>query len=433
MQGMVNDSPATRGSRRRLALVAGLVVVMGLVVGAVLVVRSTSESNGVVPGGSLDARSGIRATPGLRSRVEPAQAALGDQIYVYGGRSPDVALAKGGLLGDNALVDPATGDVRRLSPPPFDAPLWDADALVVRGRILLVGRECTVGSDFDPDSELVDPDCRPGTYAAAVLDVERDAWTRLSIPESLRAVRGANAIVRALGVTTDGRAVLGLGDVDRPEIWTVAGDVWSNLPDAGIAERDGCLAGDRVVLLSTSDHGADGYAEPRVAVLDLGGPGPWRQSPAVDGVQYRASPPRVVCLGHQAMVVDRNGLSPDSTARFDLSSLQPLPVSKPSIGAAMPTWAGRSFDGSVWTGEELVFLPIPIEPGSPTLSYRPSSDSWRTFSGLPAISKGAVWSGSAMVGYADAVPWLPEPDARPMRSAGGVFRFVVPTGQGGSA
>jgi hypothetical protein len=437
-----------RWSRAVVPLLAGAAGVAGLVATVALVAdggRGTPEARS---GGRLDDASGIRATPGLPSRVDPTQAVVAERIFVYGGRSPDAPLGQGGLLDDAVLVDPRTGAVVPLPSPPFAAPLWDAEAVATPDRVFLIGRECTVGPDFDPEGDVDEPDCRPGTYAAAELDVAAARWTRRSIPEALRRTKGADALVRALGIATDGRVVLGLGRVATPEIWTVAGEDWQRVADPGASMIDGCVTGNRVVVLNVrhrrgdevtdadawsfeqpgepvTGFDTDGYVEPRVAVLDLEGSADWRASPPAKVVRYRDAPPRVVCLGNQAMAVGRSGIGPASVARFDLDAVEPLGVAAPPVGEAMPS-AGRAFAGEVWTGAELVFLPISLEGGSPTLAYRPSTDSWRTLSGLPAITDGAMWNGVAIVGYAPATWWrqATNPDAPPQRSAGGVFQVV---------
>jgi hypothetical protein len=370
---------------------------------------------------------------GVGPRMRPAQSWTGDRLFVFGGVDPSTG--NWTLQNDGALVHPATGDTATLPTPPFDPPLWSPRAIA-------------------PGSgEESEPTCEPGTYAAATFDLASSSWAAVEIPGALREFRstsrtGLDAVVRGLGATSDGRAVLVLGSYLAPQYWTYSpsSGEWRQLPDPGVRSDAACVSEDRLFVLTTkyqqggvvldsdpllsatpgqpvSGYEGDGYVEPSLRILDLSGSTTWHAAPSASGVKFTTSPPRLACMGTFAMAVSQ--LSPaESLALYDTHTDQWSLPARPPID--------RVFNGEVWTGKELVFLPLEVEVGALGEAYNPTTNRWRALGGFPAVTRGALWSGAAIVGYSEPLATRapvdlatdPERQRRPTINPAGVFRFV---------
>jgi hypothetical protein len=77
---------------------------------------------------------------------------------------------------------------------------------------------------------------------------------------------------------------------------------------------------------------------------------------------------------------------------------------------------------SVWTGEEVVFLPTGGDVRRVANAYRPATSSWRFLEQVPQEQFGGAWDGRAIVGYTSPHPGGPAGRL----TASGVYRYVVP-------
>jgi hypothetical protein len=372
----------------------------------------------------------------LSPRVFPAQAWTGERLFVFGGNVPRGISTP---FNDGALIDPQTGHTEPLAAAPFDPPLGYPKAIAAAGRVLVIGHSCAIPPDFDP--EISELPCEPGTYAAATYDVAKGTWHSVEIPPEHREITIAgpsHSALQALGTTTDGRAVLMLGDFRSPQYWTIELETgkWSRLPDPGVWANDACVSNDELFVLTTkykngdtllerdptltpvpgqvyTGYPGDGHVLPSLAILDLRDPAPWRQTPVDEGVNLGESSPYLSCLDHAAAVLDaifgpRNmRLYTDATATWSIPAPPPL---------------ARFFSLTrIWTGSQLILLPTEADAGSPAVAYVVADDCWRVLEGVPPVTRGAIWSGSAIVGYAEPLASVAGP---PFEA--GPYHFVPP-------
>jgi hypothetical protein len=370
-------------------------------------------------------------TPGLSARDAPAIAWTGKRLFVFGGvhfapaNRPDENLAN-----DGGLVNPRTGEVRRLPASPFRPRLSVPVAVAVDDTVVVVGISCKALAD-----EEYGFICRrPARYAAAQYDRSEDDWTEVPIPAPLLRIDGAapdGARVGALGATSNGRAVFEFGAGFAREYWAYAPKRhrWTRLPDPGFRPESACLMRNELVLLRVRYevngmvHDVDpsprlqgtgkNYVLPTLAVFDLAGGSHWNESAAGTDVVYPfGSPPGVTCLDRSVAVVD----SVRSTEHFRVYETAGDTWSAPASPPPPAVFSAVRF----WTGTELVFLPTEADIGSPGFAYRTGTNSWRLFENPPAISHGGLWNGSAIVGYAEQLPGEPSGT----RSEAGVYRYV---------
>jgi len=78
----------------------------------------------------------------------------------------------------------------------------------------------------------------------------------------------------------------------------------------------------------------------------------------------------------------------------------------------------------LWTGSELVFFPTDFDVRRLANSYRPATGQWRVLEHLPPAERGALWNGTAIVGYAEPAPQGPRGEPAPA----GAYRYVPPPG-----
>jgi hypothetical protein len=396
-----------------------------VLLGAILVIaagcgdaRTRGAQSGRMTGGEIE----------LSPRVRPAQAWTGQRLFVFGGEVSSTAIPT--LLNDGALVDPATGDAEPLASSPFDPPLGYPRAIAGAGRVLVVGYSCAIPANFDP--ETTNLPCDPGTYAAATYDVSKRQWHSVEIPPELTGFTRAgpdNVTIRALGATTDGRAVLALGDFFSPQLWTVelATGEWSHLDGPPVQPVDACMSNDELFVLTTkykngdtllerdptltpvpgqvySGYEGDGHVLPSLAILDLQGEVSWRETPADEGVNLGQSSPYLSCLDDAAMVVDAI-FGPGNVRLYtDASATWSIPA---PLGARIFSLV------RIWTGTDLVFLPSEADAGDPGFAYRVADDCWRSLENVPPVTRGAIWTGSAIVGYAEPLPSVSGPSFEP--------------------
>jgi hypothetical protein len=389
-------------SRRLGAVTAGLVVVLGVVALAVLWV--SGEEGGDETVALAPPTGGVVAIPGFAPRFQPATATIDEAPFVFGGYPAEGAAG----FNDAVLVAPDFASATRVPAGPFDPPLYAPQALGVDGRVLVVGTACA--NQRAPEDSAA-PICEPGSFVAAVLETRdgRHTWRRIEVPEPVRPQRwkADGGFVGLLGTTSDGRAIVSFGFRDSTTYWTfdLDHDDWQPIEGPGVTPERACTAGDTLVVLATG---------PLLVHRDLQAGGAWVRSASVPRVGNGERPPDLVCLGDRAALMD-----PAFAATLRLYSLTERMWSTPSAPPRSVYFRDR-----VWTGRELVFLPTEADHGAPGMAYAPATDSWRTITGFPSMTRGAIWSGTAVVGYSEPVP-IGERDGKPLRAPAGVFRVDV--------
>jgi hypothetical protein len=239
-----------------------------------------------------------------------------------------------------------------------------------------------------------------------VLDTRADVmkWRAVTLPAPLADLRMDRGV--ALGATSDGRAIFTFGQYQRTTFWSFdpRRNEWREIEGPGVGLVDSCLTGDTLVALY-----GDLHRFPVLASRNLTGAEPWRHSTAAE-VVVPDSGPDLECVTDGAVLI-----APTPTALVRIYSLRDQRWSSPPPPPRRGYYAER-----VWTGGELVFLPTDADAGQPGLGYNPSTGSWRTLAGAPALTFDASWNGDAIVGYSQ--PQRPHPEAA------GVVHYLVPAG-----
>jgi hypothetical protein len=299
-----------------------------------------------------------------------------------------------------ALPEPPTG--------PLEAP---ADLAVGTDHVLLFGVRC---SEPFEDSEDY---CSPGTYGAAVLDVEQRSWAEVDIPEELASME--NGYRGAVGESAPGEFVVLAGipdaNVNSPfgkELWsyTVADGRWARVPDPGVRIVDVCQAGDATVVLTAKvlsdgevvaedqpyEGGTDAYVQPSVRVLSpaAGGEVSWSASEVAPISDWQA-PAQVACTADGVLVY---GGPPGEQAVATLDADGGMsawrdPGPPPVEGAVFSE--DLTADGSVYLVET---------SGGVAVQFDTATGSWGEVLDMPAVDDGPVWSGEAVVGWPRGVP-----------------------------
>lgn len=323
------------------------------------------------------------------ARSDQATAWTERGLFVSGGRDPNRVIDGGEPLGGAALVDPGTGAVTPLPEPPFDEPLRSGSvAAAVGAEVFLFGERCDGYAD-DPDSLV----CVPGSFAAAVYDIDSGTWRQLELPPELAEARSP-WIDRLAGVTTDGLVTLelvpeGLPAAGDAPFWTysIEADEWRHLADPGVAAESACVAGDRLVVLSAEGGGVVDAV--RLHTLHLGqADAGWTTGSSVPQADWDLSP-RLACGDDFALVhgyVLEAGPRRETAYRQvvtgDLNQWEPLPA-LPLVGATT---------ASVWTGDQLLL----VDQQGGVAVFDPGGDSWTA---LDLGTEGLVagWTGEMLV------------------------------------
>lgn len=319
-------------------------------------------------------------------RGSPALAWTGDQLFVYGGTPvprDTETVRSAEPLGSAALIDPESGDVDTLPEAPFDRALAVAPAAVAVGdEVFVVGAMCREAEE--------DVGCPAGGYRAAAYSIPDDEWREVDIPDPLQLI--SNGQSEAVGMTSDGRAVVvlgsreGFGAIANRQIWTYspADDEWEMLPAPGGLIEGVCLAGDVVVVGSglLADTAAGVAPVLRVRALDSEASGWIATEPAQAAPVGEAA--NLTC-GEDLVLFDD-----DETLRqvFDFGTGGGWRATAEAPGD--DTHASR-----LWTGEEFLFL----DPTAPNLAYDPVADTWRGIEGSAPSGVNPVWTGDAVVAW----------------------------------
>jgi hypothetical protein len=369
----------------------------------------------------------------LAPRWSPAAAVVGKRLFLFGGRapySPDRMRPKDLVLEDGVIVDPRTGDARIVAEAPFDPPLAGPEAIALNGDVFVSGTLCNARLG---DDDII---CVPNSPAVGIYDVDQDEWKRVDVPDAIasRATKFDRAHISPLGTTSDGRVVVmirtgqsfleGIPD----EFWTysIKKDRWIRLPDAGFSAESSCVANDELVLLrvkyeergvvtETDPEPRTGgsskyYVQPSLAVLEFENGAAWRETVLEPTARYDSSPPSISCLDGHVMLVsptfwDRGLLLFDKASNRWSAPASPPPNSIFSVHR-------------LWTGTELIVLASEVDVGKPSVAYNPSTNTWRELDGLPLVTRHALWSGAALIGYQEPL------GAPPNRAKPGVYRYV---------
>jgi hypothetical protein len=204
-----------------------------------------------------------------------------------------------------------------------------------------------------------------------------------------------------------------------------ARDRWRRVSTPGLdarALRDSCITGNTLVVVSkeTIDSAPVGtVAAPVVHTFDLrGGSNRVKSEPAdgtirsVGGMEVTGLLQVVSCAGDTVVVSQPGAL--EMTRAYSLTDRRwRTPPRAPRGVMAYAT---------VWTGEEVVFLPTSVDGRRVANTYRPSTDSWRFLEQVPQEQFGGAWDGDAIVGYTRPYPGQEYGEVTPS----GAYHYVVP-------
>jgi hypothetical protein len=349
---------------------------------------------------------------GISARRSPALAWVGDRLVVYGGvpgTSTDEPPPTSPLpLGDAFLVDPGSGEVEVLPTPPVGPLESPAQLVVGPEQVFLFGVEC------DQELETSEDPCGPGTYAAAVLDLERRSWAEVEIPEELASVE--NGYSRAVGRTSTGDVVVTAGVPDSyvsspfgKELWrySLGEQRWQPLPDPGVRVHDACQTGAATVVLTSRiasdggivaegeayEGGTDAYVEPSVRVLPDEGADTWTGSELAPLSDWQA-PPSVACSSDAIVLYGAPGEVVVAAVTSDggvgpWRELGPLPVER------------AVFSEDVGSGDT-VYLVETI--GGAAVQVDTAEASWGEVLEMPAVDDHPVWTGTSVIGWPSGDP-----------------------------
>ena len=349
----------------------------------------------------------------VSARVAPALAWTGERLFVYGGTVPldPSESVPPERLNDAYLIDTETGTAEQLPDPPFEHPLGvSAAAAGSEDWVTLVGTVCA-----EERRDSYSGECEPGDYAAAALDLAERTWRTVDLPEELAIVR--NGERDTLGTDSSGDAifVLGpmdpLGAVDQQSYWRFSpGEAtWEELPRSGVRADDECLAGDRIVVATSSaitdgeqaagpdaqlpGGGGESYVEPSLHILDLSSESPtWSESASTD-VGDLVNPPSVACATDAALIHDGTGAQATVYQPLSADGQWSEIVDRP---------AESNHQTIVWTGSQFLFIdstPPEIAGDGPSLSYDPVTSTWEELSVEFQIGTSPVWTGDAVVSW----------------------------------
>jgi len=370
------------------------------------------------------------------ARASPATVWARDRLFVYGGTdrpeyvetspdeggsqaSPDSAVDSTAApeevdvpLGDAALIDPASGELEVLPPPPFEAPLQVlAPAVVVGDTVVLMGILCPAPIPDDSSGN-----CEPGSYAAATMSLADRTWRPLEVPAGLETVRNGHRT--AVGATSDGRAVFVLGrkttDVGGEELWSYdpETDTWAELPNPGVRIDGLCMADDTVVALTGSvsqdgevagedqpaPGGAEDFQAPSLRLFNLdAADAEWTATPGAEVEPQTYVPqPLLACAGSDAVI--HNGVG----GELRVHSLTPGAEQEPwRLASQKP--ADGLYSSLLWTGSELLFLnPSDTIDEAPDLAYDVAADKWRVLEVDVNPGVTPLWTGSAVTGWPES-------------------------------
>lgn len=356
-----------------------------------------------VPTGAVDSPASADEVPvsprAFAPRSWPTVAAFDGRLFVFGGFSDRGSK----IRSDGALFDPETARVRRVDDWQGD-PLLSSAAVATGKRMVILGFAC---ARTYRDEELGDLFCEDGRFVAAELNSATGGWKTIRLPGDLRAKRRSDVAdtwwPKALGTLSDGRAVFATvnavpagGSLDyTTQYWVNAPTTrqWTAVPDPPAAVDGLCLAGNRIVALTSAT------ATPSLLVFDANSPDQWTTKPSDPAVQL-TDDPRLSCMDNQAMVTGLRQAPPTpadilAVAVVNVDHGTWVQVSPPGYPEAIsdPRRGVALLGPGLWTGTELVFA-------GAAYAYNPAARSWRELDRVPPGDQPlTVWTGSRVAGY----------------------------------
>jgi len=322
----------------------------------------------------------------------PADA--GDEVVVWTGTTL-LTFGSHATPGDEtdrgATYDPVTGNWTRWPTAPFDQPVEQVAAVWTGHELVVVGTRC--GRLGGPDED--EPDCLPGTLAAAAFDPGRSTWREVTSPgDSTVTAHGSTRPSTAREVGWDGeRAIFEIAS-DRLVAYDPATDAWDALPrQAGVK----CVVRDRVVA-SVFDDSDDELRSPIALSVFEPRAQRWRAitPPAGAGVFDWTS----ICSADSVYVAGR---ALDTLWRLDVESERwtaeppaPRDLAQQQLPADAKTPPGFQlpirFTSWGWSGSELVFWNSAITTSDRqhtldgnAIAFDPVARAWRTAAPGPAL------------------------------------------------
>ncbi len=217
----------SRSSQRLRPSVYGALLVLTIVVAALVLGNlSNSATRRTAAGAPVD----IPAPVGLHMASQapvPVLQYMGAQVWTG---TDLVAVGSetqfgGGGTTLGAAYNPASGEWRTLSQPPFDQPLGQITGVWVDGKLVVAGVLC----DNRATEEQGERQCYPGQFAAASYDVAADSWTSLPDPPGVELEPGNQGYFGAAVGAFGSSAVFQIGDA----YWALDVDKqsWLQLPN----------------------------------------------------------------------------------------------------------------------------------------------------------------------------------------------------------
>ncbi len=357
----------------------------------------------------------------LVPRRAPALAWMDGRLLVVGGTPvepvDEVVTMPSIPLSDAHLLDPETGEAEALPEPPTGPVEAPAHLAVGTDHVMLFGIRC---SEPFEDSEDY---CNPGTYGAAVLDVERRTWEEADVPAELASME--NGYRGVVGESAPGEFVVLAGVPDNhvnspfgKELWhySVADGRWARIPDPGVRIVDVCQASGVTIVLTVKiesdgvvvaedqpyEGGTDAYVQPSVRVFRRAAEGEtsWRASEVAPISDWQA-PPQLACTADGVLVHGAPGEQAFASlsADGDLSAWRD-PGPAPAEGAV--------FSADL-TAERSVYL---VETsGGVAVRFDTATGTWGEMLDMPTVDDRPVWSGEAVIGWPSGVPGSTTPVA----------------------
>lgn len=265
--------------------------------------RAVDAGQAASPSADSSAGEVSAPTEGILNRAGSAVTGTPRGVFVYGGSE------RGQPLGGAVLIDPSSGEQQPLPEPPFEAPLAPHSvAASVDGDVFVFGETCQRRVEVDDTTT----GCEPSGLAAAIYSLGDGSWRPVAVPEELIADSAPDRpwVVQSRGVTEGGGIVLDLiheGNraTGQAPFWVyeIASDEWAHLEDPGVVVDDACVAGDDIVVVSSTPGENAVATDVTLTMRSVSGRGAWASGPSLRDVVWSYSP-QVGCGDDFAVVYD---------------------------------------------------------------------------------------------------------------------------------